>query len=371
MDSVKRFVCKKGGPLLTSLIAVVLGLLVGAVVIWLCHKSPAAVYGTMFTNSFFKPYYLLQTFTRATPIMLCALATAVSWRAGYYNIGIEGEMIVGTVAAVVLALFLPGPGWFVFLASWAGGMMAGALYALIPAALQLRFGTSLVIVTLMMNYVAKYITSYFVTYKIRDDASDISAIQTPLLRSDVLLPKLVRSGTFNMGFIIAVVVTIALIFYMNKMVVGYESKMTGFNPFFASYGGIRSSKTMYMTMGLTGAVSSLAGCCIVFGVDHRYLDGMLTSGNYAWTGLMAALIANLHPVGIFVSSVFLAGLTIGGGAIQRTMKMPVELATIIQCCITLFVSVKFAVRFRGKRKKARPVQPEEKRQPGQEGVEKA
>ncbi|MGF0040147.1 ABC transporter permease [Peptoniphilaceae bacterium SGI.131] len=345
----KQSIFKGFKSLRRPLVAIILGLLIGALVIVASGEDPLEVYRKMFENSFFKSYYLLSAFTRATPIMICAYATSISWRAGYYNIGIEGEMIVGTVVSVVLALTIPGPGWLVFIVSWLGGMLAGALYAIVPAFLQMKFGASLTIISLMMNYIAKYITSYFVTYHLKDSSSsDIAAIQTPLLDEGVRLPKLMAQGTFNMGFIIAIIIMLLLIFYTKKTVLGYESKMTGLNPNFASYGGINQKKTMLITMALTGAVASIAGACIVFGVDYRYLDGMLTSGSYAWTGLMAALIANHNPVGIFASSIFLSGLQIGGSAIQRTMKMPVELATIIQCCITLFVAVKldFALKNR-------------------------
>ncbi len=329
--------------------AIILGLLVGALVILASGENPILVYSKMFDSSFFDTYYLLSTFTRATPIMICAYATSISWRAGYYNIGIEGEMVVGTVVSVVIALMLPGPGWLVLISSWTGGMLAGAMYAIIPAFLQMKFGASLTIISLMMNYIAKYITSYFVTYHLKDNSSsDIAAIQTPILNEAVRLPKLTSNGSFNMGFIIAIIIMFLLIFYTMKTVLGYESKMTGLNPNFASYGGINKKRTMIITMALTGAVASIAGACIVFGVDYRYLDGMLTSGNYAWTGLMAALIANHNPVGACISSIFLAGLQIGGGAIQRTMKMPVELSTIIQCCITLFVAIKLDFVLKGK-----------------------
>lgn len=327
-------------------IAIILGLLVGAIVIIASGENPITVYSKMFENSFFKPYYLFSAFTRATPIMICAFATSISWRAGYYNIGIEGEMVVGTVTSVVLALTLPGPRLLVFIIAWLGGLIAGAIYAIIPAFLQMSFGASLTIISLMMNYIARYLTGYLVTYHLRDtSSSDIAAIQTPLLDEGLRLPKLLAQGTFNMGFIIAIIIMLILIFYTRKMVLGYESKMTGLNPYFATYGGINKKKTMFITMAFTGAVASVAGSCIVFGVDYRYLDGMLTSGNYAWTGLMAALIANHNPIGVFLSSIFLAGLQIGGGAIQRSMKMPVELATIIQCCITLFVAIKLDFNF--------------------------
>ena len=127
--------------------------------------------------------------------------------------------------------------------------------------------------------------------------------------------------------------------------------MTGFNKNFAKYGGVNEKKVMLITMGLSGAIAALAGICEIFGVKYRYMSGMFTSTSYAWTGLMAALIANLHPVGIFVSSIFLSGLQVGGQAIQRSADIPLQLSTIIQSAITLFVSVKITYKHIVKRKK--------------------
>lgn len=117
--------------------------------------------------------------------------------------------------------------------------------------------------------------------------------------------------------------------------------MSGLNPFFAIYGGVKRAKVMFLTMFLSGAVGALAGGVEVLGLKYRYIDNMLASGNYAWTGLQAALIANLNPVGMFFTSIFLAGLQQGGAALQRKVDLPLEISTIIQCSITLFVSVKF------------------------------
>ena len=162
--------------------------------------------------------------------------------------------------------------------------------------------------------------------------------------------RLSTTSTFNAGFLIAVAVLIFMIFFTKKTVFGYESKMGGFNPSFARYGGTKQVKVMVITMALSGAIASLAGTAEVFGLKFRYTDNMLSSTNYAWTGLMAALIADLDPVGMFFVSIFLSGLQIGGSAIQRSLGIPLEIATIIQCCITLFVSVKLVFNFTRKRK---------------------
>lgn len=335
------------------LVATAFGLLVGAIVILACGQSPIEVYKEMFQKSFFQPYYLFSTLTRATPIIICAMATGMSWRAGYINLGVEGQMVTGTLVATVVALFMPGPAVLVAIVAWIAGMAAGALYALLPSVLVWKFNVSMVITTLMLNYVANYIASYFVTYPLKDTSGDGLALQTPEIDELMRLPRLSSTSTFNAGFIIAVLVVVFMVFVTRKTVFGYESKMGGYNPSFARYGGTKQVRVMLVTMALAGAIASLAGSAEVFGLKYRYADNMLSSTSYAWTGLQAALIAGLDPVGMFFVSIFLSGLQIGGSAIQRSLGIPLEIATIIQCCITLFVSVKVVIRVVKKPKAAK------------------
>lgn len=351
-DEMKALAARVWRALRQPLVATVFGLLVGAAVILACGHNPAAVYIEMFNKSFFTPYYLFSTLTRATPIIICAMATGMAWRAGYINIGVEGQMVTGTFAATVAALYIPGPPIVVGLLAWLAGMAAGALYALLPAVLNWKFQVSMVITTLMLNYVANNIASYFVTYPLKDTSGDGLALQTAEIAQGLRLPRLSSTSTFNAGFLIAAAVVLFMIFVTKKTVFGYESKMGGFNPSFARYGGTKQVKVMVVTMALSGAIASLAGTAEVFGLKYRYADNMLSSTNYAWTGLMAALIADLDPVGMFFVSIFLSGLQIGGSAIQRSLGIPLEIATIIQCCITLFVSVKLAFRFTRRKKAA-------------------
>jgi len=345
-DVVATALFKIRGPILATFF----GLLIGAVVILICGENPFIVYASMFEKAFIKPYYLAETLTRATPIIICALATAVSWRAGYINIGVEGQMVTGTIVAAIVALKMPGPALLVLLIAWLSGMIAGALYALIPAIIQRKFGASLIIISLMLNYVANNITSYFVTYRLKDTAGDAMAIQTPSFRDGIRLLRFAKGSTLNIGFIIAIILVALIIFFEKKTILGYESKMTGYNPNFAKYGGVKEKKVMFLTMALSGAIGAIAGCTYAFGVSGRFIDGMLTSTNFAWTGLMAALIADLNPIGILISSIFLSGLQIGGSTLQRSMSIPSEIATIIQCCITLFVSIKILITFKQRKK---------------------
>jgi ABC-type uncharacterized transport system permease subunit len=349
--SVKNIAKSAVRVLSQPLFAILLGLLVGAAVILVAGKNPLDVYAQMFEKSFFNPYYLMQTLTRAVPISVCALAIIMAWRAGYINLGVEGQMITGSFVGTIIAIYVPGPAPLVFLLAAVGGMMAGALLSLFAAFIYDKFNVSIVISTLMTNYIASFITSYFITYPLRDQSNAV-AIQSAEIPKVMHLPRLVQGNTFNLSFIITAMLVILFVFFAYKTNFGYESKMTGLNPVFAQYGGIKRRKVMYTTMALSGGLAAVAGMLEVFGVKYRFIDGMFTSTSYAWTGLMSGLISSLHPVGAFVTSIFLGGLQVGGQAIQRTTGIPLQVATLIQSTITLFVSVKLFAHFYKMRKSA-------------------
>lgn len=326
-------------------ISLFLGLLIGAIVIVLSKQNPITIYGQMFYNSLFKPYFLFQTLTRSIPIIGCALATAIAWRAGYINIGVEGQMIVGSFITTIIAIYMPGPNVMVLMVSIIAGITAGAIYALIPAFLNAKYQVSIVISTLMMNYIASYVVSYLVNYPFIDPKGDGISSQTAQIRQSLRFLRLAKNSTFNISFILIIILVLLFIFMIKKTVFGYESKMTGLNPNFARYGGVNDKSLILKTMALSGAIAALAGIFEIYGVKYRYIDGMFTGTAYAWSGLMAALIASLNPLGMFFSSIFLSALQVGGQAIQRVSQIPLQLAMIIQACITLFVSMKFTINF--------------------------
>ena len=197
----------------------------------------------------------------------------------------------------------------------------------------------------MMNYVADYIASYFTTYVVKDPLGlDSSAIQTQKL-TDNILPKMFEGDSLHWGFVISVICVLFVLFIMKRTSFGYKAKMGGLNSNFANYGGVNSTKMMYYVLMLSGALAGLGGACEVLGTRYRYVDSMITSPGYAWTGIIASLMSSNHPVGILVSSIFLAGITTGGSTIERSMGVPSEVTTIIQGIITLLITARFAVKW--------------------------
>ena len=324
------------------LLATLMGLLLGAITIFLSGNNPLAVYATMFRKSFTNIYYLNQTLTKATPIIMCGISGAFAWRAGHINLGIEGQMVCGAMAAVLIGLFMPGNAFVVTVTACIAACAAGALYALIPTFLQDKCHVSMIMVTLMMNYVANYISTYMVSFPFKDQSS-LNANQTEFIREDLRFMRLSANGQLSLGFILALLVVIGIWFVMNNTTFGYESKMSGFNPEFARYGGVRQTRVMYMTMALSGAVAGFAGFVEIFGTKYRFSANMVSSGSYAWTGLMASLVGQYNPFAILFYSVFFSGLNIGGQALQRDFNIPLQIADIITCSIMLFVSIRIGI----------------------------
>ncbi|MGL4345087.1 MAG: ABC transporter permease [Cellulosilyticaceae bacterium] len=327
------------------LIATLIGLFIGGIVIALSGFNPFEAIRGLLVGGFGSTYYLTTTLTRATPIIFAGLAGALAWGSGYPSLGAAGQMVIGAMVTSIVAISCPGPSFVVVIVSLLAGIVAGMGYSLLSIWISEKFELYLLIITLMLNYVADYIASYLTSYVVKDPLGmDSSAIQTQLIK-DSILPKLMKGYTVHWGFVIAVLAVLLIYFVMKKTTFGYKARMGGLNPQFANYGGIKSSRMMYYVLLLSGALAGLGGACEVLGTRYRYVDGMITSPGYAWSGIIASLMSSNHPIGILVSAIFLAGLTTGGSTIERSMGVPSEVTVIIQGIITLLITAKFAFKF--------------------------
>lgn len=350
MKSKINKVSKFFEPLKHPIQAIVVGLILGGVIIGLSGFNPFEAIIGMFKGGFGSLYYLTTTLTRSVPIIFAGLAGALAWGSGYSSLGAAGQMVLGAFTSAIVAANLKGPAVFVVIVALITGIVVGILYSILSAYLSERFKLDLLIITLMLNYVVDYIASYFTTYVVKDPlAVDSSAIQTQKL-TEAILPKMFKGYSLHYGFIIALIAVFLILFIMKKTSFGYKAKMGGLNPNFANYGGVNSTKMMYYVLMLSGAIAGLGGACEVLGARYRYVDAMITSPGYAWTGIIASLMSSNHPVGILVSSIFLAGLTTGGSTIERSMGVPSEVTTIIQGIITLLITARFVAKWYKKNK---------------------
>ncbi len=332
-------------PLYQPTLAIFFALVVGGIVILFNGENPFEIYGVMIKGAFGSQYYLLATLTRATPIIICGLGAAIAWSSGYMGIGGEGQMIWGGFMSSVLLLYTPGPAIVKILVAILGAILFGGLYSALSAWLLDKFKMSLAISTLMLNYIAQYFTMHFVTNVFLDTSGDMKLIQTNMIDEGTRFARIIHGYTFHVGFFIAVAMVAIMWFIVNKTVFGYEAKMTGYNIHFCNYGGVKSKRVMYGVLFISGAVCAMAGVSEVMGVQYRYLHNAYVSGSFAWIGLNAALISGYNPIGVLITSIILAGIQTGGAAIGRSTEIPLEISSIVQGCITLFISAKITINF--------------------------
>lgn len=283
--------------------------------------------------------YLLTTISRAALIIGMALAVMTSFRAGLYNIGVEGQLVLGGLAAAVVAVYVPGSPLLVIALSMVTAMLAGACWALVAGVLQVSLGVPLLVGSLLLNYPARYIASYLVGHPLRDVQSGLT--QTHLIAAERWLP-LFPGTRLDIGVLFIILATIFAIAYSHTTVHGYHARMTGLAPTFARASGLPIKRLTLQTLAMSGALAGLVGAIAVLGIHHRFADGMLLQPLYAWTGLVAVLLVGMVPWAVPLSGFFFAFLQTGAAGIERTAGVPREIALIIQAVIILLIASRIA-----------------------------
>lgn len=283
--------------------------------------------------------YLFTTLGRSTLIVGMALSVMISFRAGLFNIGGEGQLVAGGIAAALVGVYLPGPGVVVLVAGIAAGMAAGAFWGVLAGVLYSYVGVPLLIGSLLLNYPARYLASYLVGHPFRDVASGLP--QTFQVAKDAWIP-LFPGTRLDMGLVVIVVVAVLAVIYANSTVGGYRARMNGLAPDFARASGLPVRAITLKSLMLSGAIAGLVGALAVYGLHHRYTDGMLVQPLYAWTGIIAVLLVGMVPWAVPLSGFFFAAIQTGASGMERTADVPKEIALIMQAVIILFVAGRIA-----------------------------
>lgn len=279
--------------------------------------------------------YLMATLSRAALIIGMALSVMLSFRAGLFNIGGEGQLVAGGLVAALVAVMLPGPPLFVLGTAILAAMLAGAAWALLAGILQLYLGVPLLVGSLLLNYPIRYIASYLVAHPFRDVQSGM--VQSHLVPQATWLPYF--PGTrLDIGILFIVAASIFAIVYSHFTVHGYHTRMNGLSPDFARAVGLPVKKLALQTLAMSGAIAGLVGAIAVFGIHHRYIDGMLVQPLYAWTGIIAVLLVGMIPWLVPLSGFFFAAIQTGASGMERSAGVPKEIAFVMQAVIILFVA---------------------------------
>jgi len=345
-------------PVLIPALAVLAALAVGGVLLVIVGANPARVYEKLWSGAMGNPYSRAQTLGKATPLLLVAIGVCIAFRARVLNIGVEGQVIVGGLAATAWGLAIKtAPGGVIAISSLLVAMIGGGLWAAIPGILKAYFNVNEILSTIMMNQVSASLLIVLLTGPLRDTSAEATAaniIQTgPIPEAAWLLPIVARSP-FNVGALLAVAFAAAVYFLLWRTVLGYRIRAVGQNPKASAYAGIAVRRTLLTAMVLSGAFAGLAGGVEVFGVTHRALQDF-TSG-YGFSGIVVALFGGLHPLGAIPAAVLFGGLLVSGTKLQ-SVGVSSAMVTVLQGLIVLFVVSSSEILRRIRRQAAPPPKP--------------
>ncbi len=329
----KRLSTGRGLRVWVTLGSVLLALfLSGLLIRFAVGISPLRAYSALFREAFGTSYGLSEVVVLSGPLILCSLAVALSLKMKLWNIGAEGQYIVGGLAAGLIALRFPGlPGGLLLPLMGAGAFLAGAAWGGLAGALRARLGVNEIITTLMLNWIAGLLAGYFVYGPLRGpDGFPFSPEFGPGGRLPLLGWNQVHAGIF-----IALVAAAVLYFTLKKTVWGFELGVIGDNPAAARYAGMNISRNILLVLLLSGGLAGLGGFTVVSGVDHRIprVIGM----NYGYTAIVIAWLARGNPLALVLVAGLFAGFFSGGESIQIDLKVPLAVVLILEGSILFFL----------------------------------
>jgi general nucleoside transport system permease protein len=324
---------------LLPLIAVPLALLVGAGMLLALGVNPLQAYGAMVQGAFGNISGFTQTLVKATPLLLVGLGVTIAFRGGVINIGGEGQILVGGLAATALAVGFPTlSGWILLPACMLGATLAGAIWGGIPGILKARMGVNEILSTVMMNAIALQLANYLLRGPMIDPEEierGTRIAQSALLPAQVWLPRLIPRTLLHSGAVLAVILAIMVYIFLWRTTTGYRIRAVGLNALASRYAGIQVPVFQALALVLGGAFAGLAGGIEVLGIQHRMVEGM--SGGYGFSGIVAALFGKLHPLGLIPASVLFGGLLVGGDRMQRAVQVPSAMIMALMGLVVLFV----------------------------------
>jgi ABC-type uncharacterized transport system permease subunit len=320
-------------PVSEALQPLLVALVVGAVVLAVAGHNPLDVYRLLFVESFGSTKRIASTLSAATPLIFTGLATAIAFRTGAFNVGVEGCVNVGGLAAAFVGFtFVSLSGYVLLPVAVLASMVAGALWMLIPALLKSRLDVDEVVTTLMLNFIAISFTAWLVNGPLLAPGSANSA--TPMIDQAARLPKLMRGSTLNLGFVIALVCVVLYWLWGKWAALGFETRIAGMNARFATATGLDVPSLVFKMMLLSGVIGGLAGGVHALGTVFRYVSGF--SPGYGFVGIAVALLGRGNAWGMLLAAILFGALATSGATIQLFSNVPIEIVNVLQGTIMIF-----------------------------------
>jgi len=318
-------------PLL-PLLAVLITFVITSVFILLAKANPLTAYYYYLTSPFTNRVSMIEILVKATPLILTGASVTIAFASGYWNIGAEGQLYAGALAAAWIGTEVGG--WHPVLAILAmllGGFLAGMIWASIPALLKVKLAVDEVVTTLLLNSVIVFIISALLNGPWRDPVSGWP--QSPTIADSAVFPKLIPRSRLHLGFVVAVVMVLLIWFILSKTPLGLRMRASGLGQEAARFMGVNIQRTMLIAALLSGGIAGLAGVGEVAGIHFHLIDAL--SNGLGYTGIIAATLGGLNPFGAGLAAIFLGLLDTGAQSVSRSLGVPIFLGNVVQSTLLL------------------------------------
>lgn len=355
MEKIAKILKKQ---ITSTIIAILCGFIVVAILLAATGYNPFEAFGIIFNGIFSKPKYISQVVIKATPLILTGISVAFAFKVGLFNIGAEGQYIMGTIAATVTGILFDFPPIIQVPLILISGICAGGIYGAIVGFLKAKYGIHEVITSIMLNWIAFYFGNFIVntarfhqpdstgTYIINENGFTMllngwkrsEEGKAYLMQHPVLLDVILKTD-INFGIIFAIITAIVVSVLLRHTTKGFALRAVGFNKDAAEFAGIDVKKNILHAMLIAGAVAGLAGALTITGMSPHKISTMGTFENYGFNGMSVALIAGSSPIGCIFAGLLFAGLLYGGGSLQSAIGAPSEIINIMIGTIVFFVAL--------------------------------
>lgn len=341
-------------PLIYPLLAIVLAIIVSVFfVMWAkdyrlsqYFSALTDLFSTIWNGSFGDMRKSLETMVYVTPLIFTGVSNAIAFKCGLFNIGVEGQFVVGMISAAIIGT-IPGiPAVLHVTLIIIGGALAGAIWGGIPGYLKAKIGTNEVINTIMMNYLGMYLANYII---LRTRFGISGQASTPIIQNSAQLFRFSDLSRANISLIIAIVLAIIMYWILSKTTIGYEIRAVGINPSAAEYGGVNSARNIILAMVLSGGIAGIGGSTHIAGVLHQAQD-MVSLPGFGFDGIAVALLAKSNPIGCIASALLFGALNSSSKMLQLN-GIPKEIVYLIQAVVIIFVATDYIVRYFSEKKK--------------------
>lgn len=335
---------KRLSNLLIPLIAVLLGILSGTIIMIVSGYDPIAGFSSLWNGAFGDLYYTGEVIRQVTPYILSGLAVAFAFRVGLFNIGVEGQLIVGWLAAVWVGISFELPKVIHLPLAILTAAVAGALWAFIPGLLKAKFRVHEVIVTIMMNYIALHATNYIIRTVLSDKSDKTKMIYESASLRSPFLESITDYSRLHWGILISLACAVIMWFLLEKTTIGYELRSVGFNHHASQYAGMNVNRNIILSMLISGAFAGLAGAMEGLGTfGYAAVKGGFTGVGF--DGIAVALLGGNTAIGVIFAAILFGALKVGALNMPLESGIPNELVDIIIALIVFFVASSYMIRW--------------------------